>query len=237
MAAPAFGATDVAGLGADWEPIDSTGNLAKTNATAEGGNGDDIAETAHNAIESGTARYHYIGAETGFIAALLAASALPGMLVATDTLIVLGAAVDYSPCAKGERPILSLTLQDGPTAAPATPFWYTSALTLPTYVSANIIVPQAILAGTAAGAEMINAQWSLEIQHGRSLNKNGEYLAGQGYGGRETLTLTSKGIWTSITSTGWSQTAGPSTKLLTKSNQGYVDVTYTFTRKVAQVTA
>jgi hypothetical protein len=237
MAAPVFGATDVAGLGADWEPIDSTGNLAATNATAEGGNGDDIAETAHNTIHSGTARYHYTGAEVGFVAALVAADALPGQLVATDTLMVMGVAIDYSPCARGELPIVTLTLQDGPTADPATPFWYTTDLTLPTYVAANIIVPQAILAATLGDAEVVNAQWSLEMQHGRSLDKDGEYLAGQGYAGRENLTLTTKGVPTSITSTGWSQTAGPSTKLATRQNQGYTDQTYTFTRLKARATA
>ena len=236
MAAPVFGATDVLGLGADWEPIDSTGSLAKTNATAEGGDGDDMAETAHNSIESGTARYHYIGAETGFQAALTADACRPGQLVATDTLMVLGVAVDYSPCAKGERPIVTFTVQDGPTAAPATPFWYTTDLTLPTYVGANIIVPQALLTATLGSAEVVNAQWSLEMQHGRSLDKDGEYLAGQGFGGRENLTLTTKGIPTSITSTGWSQTAGPSTKLPTKTNQGYTDQTYTFTRKKTRAT-
>ena len=240
MAAPVFGATDVLGLGADWEPIDSSGSLSRTNAEAPGANGDIIAETAHNATETGTARYHYVDAttpEAGFIAALLAAGALPGKLVATNTLMVLGVAIDYSPCAKGELPIVTFTVTDGPTAAPATPFWYTSALTLPTFRAANLTVPQTILANTPGSAEVINAQWDITMPHGRSLNKSGEYLAGEGYGARETLSLTWKGIPTSITSTGWIQTAGPSTKLPTKTNTGYPDELYTFTRKVARVTA
>jgi len=240
MAAPTFGATDVLALGADWEPIDSTGSLSRTNATAEGGNGDDVAETAHNPIEGGTARYHYIGAATDFVlavtGALTVASARPGQLVATATLIVLGVAIDYSPCAKGELPIITFTVQDGPTAAPATPFWYTTTLTLPTYAAANIIVPQALLTATLGSAEIINAQWDLTMSHGRSLDKDGAYLAGQGFSGRENLTLTIKGIPTSITSTGWSGTAAPSTKLPTKSNQGYSDQVYTFTRLVARST-
>lgn len=236
MAAPTLGATDVLGLGAGWEPIDSTGSLSRTNATAEGGNGDDVAETPYNAIEGGTARYHYTGAETGFIAALLAATCLPGHLVATDTLIVKTVAIDYSPCAKGELPIVTFTVEDGPTAAPATPFWYTSALTLPTYVAANIIIPQALLTATLGSAEIVNAQWDLTAGKGRSLDKDGAYLAGESFGGRENLTLACKGVPTSITSTGWSETAAPSTKLPTKSNQGYVDVTYTFTRKVTRST-
>ena len=75
------------------------------------------------------------------------------------------------------------------------------------------------------------------MPHGRSLNKSGEYLAGEGYGARETLVLTWKGIPTSITSTGWIGTNAPSPKLPTKINTGYPDQVYTFTRKVARVTA
>jgi len=238
MSAPTFGAADSLALGTGWEPIETDGSLQQTNATAAGAKGDDIAETTHNPIQSGPVKYHYTGVETGFIAALLAAGALPGKLVATNTLQILTVGLDYSPCAKGELPIVTFQVHNGPTSAPTTPFWYTSALTLPTYTGgANIIVPQAILTATLGSAEIVNVAWELTCAAGRSLGKTGNYLAGQAFGGRENLTLTLKGIATSFTSTGWSQTAGPSTLLPKDSNVGYVDQVYSFTRKVAQVTS
>jgi len=233
MALPATGATDVLDLGADWEPQNSGGALAQTPLRAGGANGDFSAEAAITPIESGTADYIYVGAETGFIAALLAAEALPGFLVATDTLFIKGVAIDYSPCARSERPLIKFTVEDGPTSAPAAPYYYTSALTLPTYVAASPVVP-ALLTVTAGDAECINSQWSLTCQLGRSLTKAGAFLAGQGYQGEETLALTFKGVPTSITSTGWLQTAGIATKLANTANTDYPDHAYAFARKVTR---
>lgn len=237
MAAPVFGVTDVLGLGADWEPQSNSPTLNTTRATAAGGNGDIVAENGHNDIESGTASYIYVGAETGFIAALLAAAALPGQLADSDTLLITGVAIDYSPCAAGKRPLVTFTYRDGPTAAPATPYWYTSDLTLPTYVAANLAVPT-LLTVTAGDAECQNCQWSLQAQFGEDLDKDGDYLAGACYGGEESVNLTFVGLPTSITSTGWIQTAGPGTNTgANASNTGYGTNAYTFIRKVTRATA
>ena len=128
MAAPARGTTDVLSLGADWEPITTEGALTAKLVEAGGANGDIIAEDVHDTVEAGNAKYEYIGAETGFIAALDAVTAWPGRLLATDTLLLGSVAIDFSPCAAGKRPIVTFgDLRDGPTSEPATPFWYKTA--------------------------------------------------------------------------------------------------------------
>jgi hypothetical protein len=232
MAAPAFGATDILSLGADWEPQTSDGAKAPTIVRAGGKDGDILAETSHYPIQSGTATYIYIGAETGFVAAL--ASAWPGKLVASDTLIITNVAIDYGPCAQGKRPLVTFSFRDGPTEDSPTPFWYVTALTLPTYTAANVVVPQAILAATAGDAECINAQWSLGMELGVDLDKDGAFLASQGYQGIENLTLTWKGTPTSITSTGWLTQTEAASAIANTSNTDYPDHTYTFTRKVTR---
>jgi hypothetical protein len=235
MAAPAFGAVDVGTLGADWEVQNTDGAKAPTIVRANGGNGDIIAETSHYPIQSGTITAIYVGAETGFIAAL--GSFWPGKLIASDTLIVLGNAIDYGPCAQGKRPLVTFTVRDGPTSAPATPFWYVTDLVLPTYVAANVIVPQALLTATLGSAEVTNAQWSLAMQLGADLTAAGAFLASQGYEGIETLTLTCKGIPTSITSSGWLTQTEPAAAIANSSNSDYPDHVYTFTRKVTRSVA
>jgi len=234
MSAPVFGALDVLGLGSDWEPQGSTPSNAPTHAEATGSDGDVIAEKAHRNMETGTAQYIYIGAETGFIAAL--ASAWPGKLVDTDTLQITTVAIDYAPCAAGQRPMVTFTYRDGPTDDPPTPFWYATDLTLPTYVAANVDVPT-ILTVTAGDAEVQTASWQLDCQVGEDLDKDGEYLASQAYKGQEQISLQFVGTPTSITSTGWIQTAGPGVNTgETKVNTGYGTAPYTFVRKVTRST-
>ena len=236
MSAPAFGVTDILSLGADWEPQSSSPTNAATHAEATGSDGDVVAETTHRNKETGTVSYIYIGAETDVITAVVAANALPGQLV-NSAYFITGLGVDYSPCASGQRPMITFTYQDGPTAAPATPFWYTSDLTLPTYVAANVDVPT-ILSVTAGDAEVQTCQWEVNCQYGEDLDKDGEFLAGQAYKGQEQLTLQFVGTPTSITSTGWQQTGGPGANGgETKSNTGYGTSSYTFVRAVTRATS
>jgi hypothetical protein len=234
MAAPAFGAVDVGSLGADWEVQNTEGAKAPTIVRASGGNGDIIAETSHLPVMSGTIQAIYIGEETGFIAAL--ASLWPGKLIASDTLIIMEVAIDYGPCAQGKRPMVTFTVRDGPTAAPPTPFWYKTDLVLPTFTDANVTVPQAILTATLGSAEVTNAQWSLVMQLGVDTDKDGAFLTSQGYEGIENLSLTCKGIPTSITSTGWLIPTEPASAIANTSNSDYPDHAYTFTRKVTRST-
>lgn len=232
MTAPAFGATDILSLGADWEPQSSDGAKASTIARAGGADGDIIAEKQHNSIQSGTASYIYVGAETGFIGAL--ASFWPGKLVASNTLQITNVAIDYSPCAQGQRPKVTFSFRDGPTADPATPFWYVTDLVLPTYTAANVIVPQSVLTATLGDAEITNVQWSLGCEVGQDNDKDGDYLASQAYQGNETIALTTKGIPTSITSTGWLIPSEAAALVPNTSNSDYPDHTYQFQRKVTR---
>ena len=207
MAAPVFGVTDVLVLGTGWEPQGSSATSSPTRATASGNDGDVVASTTHNEIESGTATYIYTGILTDFPSAIAAASADVGDVVDTDTLLITGYAIDYSPCAAGKRPTIAFSYRDGPDAASAT---YVSSLTteLPTYVATTPVVPD-LLTVTGGDSETTNAQYALAAQFGEDLDKDGEYLAGETYNGEETISMSFVGDPDSITSTGWDQTGGP----------------------------
>ena len=234
MSAPTFGVIDKLALGSDWEPQNISPASAGTRVKVNGPDGDQVASNVHNTVESGTASYIYVGAETDFAAAFAADSCDVGDLMASNTLLITGIAIDFSPCAAGKRPVVNFTWRDGPTAAPATPFVYLTTLTLPTYVAANVIVPE-ILTMTVGDAELQNSQWALQMQYGDDLDKVGEYLAGQGFDGEETLALTIVGTPTSITSTGWDQTSGPgATTGEQASNTGYGQTAYAYARGVTR---
>lgn len=233
MAAPVFGALDVLALGTGWEPQGSSATLAGTRATASGNDGDVVASTVHNDVESGTATYIYTGVETNFPAAIAAASADVGDVVDTNTLLITGYAIDYSPCAAGKRPTITFSYRDGPTTARAT---YVSSLSaeLPTYTASTPVVPD-LLTVTAGDAETTNSQYALAAQFAEDLDKDGEYLAGEMYNGEESISMTFVGNPTSITSTGWDQTAGPGTNTDgDKSNTAYDSVTYTYVKSVTR---
>jgi hypothetical protein len=233
MTAPAFGATDVLGLGSNWEAQNSSLSSAGSRVTASGDDGDIVASKVHNVIESGTATYIYIGEETNFPAAFAADSCDVGDVVATATMLITGISIDYSPCASGKRPLVTFTVRSGPTSAGAT---YVSALgaALPTYVVATPIVPS-ILTITAGDAEVQSSSFELTAQFGEDLDKDGEFLAGNAYGGEETITLSIVGVPTSITSTGYDQTGGPGATLGgEKSNTDYDKSTYTYVKKITR---
>ena len=233
MAAPVFGVTDVLALSTGWEPQGASASSAGTRATAGGNDGDIVASTVHNVVENGTATYIYTGIETNFPAAIAAASADVGDVVNTNTLLISGYSIDYSPCASGQRPTITFSFRDGPTAAVAT---YISSFTteLPTYVATTPVVPD-ILTLTAGDAETTNAQYGISAQFGENLDKDGEYLAGENYAGEETLSLTFVGDPTSITSTGWDITSAPgSTVGGDKSNTDYTTNTYSYVKAVTR---
>lgn len=236
MSAPVFGAIDDLDLGAGWEPQGGDPADNSTRATTNGPDGDIVAENQHNTIEGGSTNYIYTGAETGFAAALLAATAQPGRLVDTNTLFILSVGIDYSPCAEGKRPLVTFNWRDGPTAAPATPFWYASTIVLPTYVVANVEIPE-LLTITGGDAELQSADWSLACLLGDDLDKDGDFLAGQGYQGVEIINMQFVGTPTSITSTGWIETSAPGSNAgEVKENTGYGTSSYSFTRKVTRST-
>ena len=234
MSAPVFAAVDSAALGAGWEVQDVQGSIAPTHVEESGANGDTIAETSHNPMDTGTVKAIYTGAETNFVTAF--ASLWPGKLIATNTILVMSLGIDFAPCASGKRPMVTISGRGNPPAAPTAPYWYATALTLPTYVAAALIVPT-ILTVTAGDAECQSASWELSMQVGDDLGRTGGWLAGAGYEGQETITLQTVGKFTSVTSSGWIQNAGPSALLPNSTNAGYNKETYTFIRKVSRVTA
>ena len=238
MTAPAFGVTDILALGANWEAQGNSPSSAGTRVAVGGPDGDVAAENVHNEIESGTATYIYIGADTNFPAAFATDSCDVGDLVDTNTLEVTGIAIDYSPCASGKRPMCTFSYRDGRTAAHATPFIYASALTtaLPTYAVLNVVVPE-ILSATLGDAEIQTSAWSLEMQLGEDLDKDGDYLTSQGYGGEETVNQTFVGTPTSIVSTGWQITSAPGANTGEQlNNTGYGTAEYAYVRGVTRTT-
>jgi hypothetical protein len=233
MSAPSFGGIDtILSLGADWEPQVSSGATNREIKRAGSSNGDFSAETSHNPIQSGQQSFIYIGAETAFAAALTAANCWPGQLL-NDNLLITSLGIDYGPCAQGEAPLVTFNFRDGPTAAPATPFWYLSALVLPTYRAANLVIPT-LLTVTAGSAECVQCQWAIGCQFGQSTNKSGNYLSGNAYQGEETISLGFVGLPTSITSTGWLISAEASALIANTSNADYPQTPYNFTRKVTR---
>lgn len=232
MAAPVFGAADNLSLGADWEPQGSDGGVSQDRATASGNDGDIVAEEDYHAVNSGSTRYIYIGEETAFVAAIEAASAWPGMVL--NSLMITGIGIDYAPCAQGKRPVVAFQHRDGPSASTRS---YKSATVLPTYVTGAVSVPT-ILTATAGDAECTNAQWGIAAQFGEDLDKDGAFLAGDCYGGEESLALTWVGIPTSVTSTGWTKTADISTTCPIRSNTGYNEGgTMNFVKKITNTPA
>jgi len=231
MGAPVFGVLDVLALGADWEPQGNSPTSAGTRATAGGDDGDIVAETVHNTIESGTVSYIYIGTETDFATAIAAASADVGDVVDTASLLITGWSIDYSPCAAGKRPVITFTYRDGPTEASAT---YITTETCPTYVTGTPIVPP-ILTVTAGDAEIQTSSIALAAQFGEDLDKDGEYLAGATYGGELTISHQWVGTPTSITSTGYQQTSGPGANTGEQaSGTAYGTASYTFVKGVTR---
>jgi hypothetical protein len=223
MAAPAFGATDVLSLGADWEPQGYDEATAQARATAAGNEGDIIAESAYNSVKSGTARYIYIGAETTYGAALTGADAHPGKYLSTAAVVVTGVEVDYSPVASGQREVCTFTYRAGPSADCLV---YTVALA--TLATKPTAVPDLVTNSDSANSECTSARYSIQAQFGESLDKDGAFLAGTTYGGEETLTLEYVGTPTLVT-TGWIATSDGDAK----SNTGYNTTPVTLVRKIA----
>ena len=229
---PTFGAADILALGADWTAQDSSDAYAYQRAIATGSNGDTIGETSYGAIRTGSNKFIYVGAETDFVAAINAGP-FPGSiqtLIAPATLavMILSVNVDYSGCAKGERPQVTFSFRDGPTAASRVyhasgigPVLSHTAPVLPTYVSAAPVVPSIFTFAGKGTAEVTNASYMIKCDHGQSNNASGNYLAGDNSNGEETVTLAWVGNPAVPTPTGWILTAKPG--LGNRTNTGYGD--------------
>lgn len=229
MAAPSFGAS--AALGADWEIQSADSSLSPTRVTASGDDGDHVASTTHHPVESATIQAIYVGADTAFATAF--ATLWPGKLLLTNTVLCMGLAIDYAPCAAGKRPMVTFTLRTPVVTLPTTPYWYATTLVLPTYVAANLIVPP-ILTAVAGDAEIQSCGWSLQCQLGEDLDRAGAFLAGACYAGEEAIDHSWVGVPTSITSTGWDVTTDAPVIVPNASNTDYNVTSYQFVRRVTR---
>ena len=222
MSAPVFGGIDVLNLG--YEVQSSSPGTAPTRATATGSDGDQIASNTHYDKITGTITY--------IIDVATFAGPWPGQIANTDY-IILGVAIDYSPCAAGKRPLVTFTYQNG--SAATTPFSYQSVLTLPLYggvTPANVDVPE-LLTVTGGSSEIQTANWGLTCQIGEDLDKDGELLALQCYNGEETVSMQFVGTPTSITAVGWDLVATPAPGENT-TNTGYGTSSYNYVRGVTR---
>jgi len=223
----AFGATGVLGLGEDWELQSTSPTVNRTRAEATGDEGDVIAATEHNAITGGSETYVYIGAETAFVAAIEAGSAWCGNVM-QSLYVITSIAIDYSPCASGQRPKVTFTYRDGPTSDCRI---YKTDVVLPTYVASSPSVPS-LLSVTAGDAECQSSSFSLSCEFGFDLDDGGDYLAGETYKGMESITLNFVGTPTSVTSTGYTSTDSGAT-----TNTAYPTTSFTYVKGVAHYVA
>jgi hypothetical protein len=210
MSAPSRAATDVLGLGSNWEPRGGSSATSRDRATAAGNAGQIVAESTANVMIAKTHRYVYKGSEATYQAAITAASAHVGNYLSTPAVTVTGWKVDYGPCAQGEREEVEFTTQNGMTAdcdifIPSTA---SVAASLPTKQEQNG-VPD-IFANGDGDSECVSATYEISGTLGRTLDKDGAALSNVGnvYGVDQTVSLGFRGIPT-LTTTGWSVTAEP----------------------------
>lgn len=218
----AFGQTDVLSLGADWEPQSDSGAQSATRATATDGKGTIIAENTHGEVSTRTAVYIYIGAETDIAAAIDAADANPGQVV--NSLLLLSVSVGYADCKSGKLPKVSFEYTDQRTTASRI---FKPSVTLPSYAAGNPEVPT-ILTATLGDALMDDCAYRIGCQIDPDIDKDGDVIGGETFGGEESLDLASTGVIQSITSTGWQQTSIGAPSAL--SNTGYPKATYSFVK-------
>jgi hypothetical protein len=220
-----FGQTDVLNLGSDWEPQSDSGAQSLTRATATDGKGTIVAENTHGAVSTRTAVYIYTGAETDIKDAIDAADANPGQAV--NSLLILSVSVGYADCKSGKLPKVSFEYTDQRTTDSRV---FKPTVTLPSYAAGDPEVPT-ILTATLGDAVMDDCSYRIGCQIDPDIDKDGDVIGGETFGGEESLDLSLTGVPTSITSTGWKTTSigAPSAE----SNTAYPKSAYSFVKGVA----
>ena len=220
-----FGQADVLTLGADWEPQTDSGQKSKTRATATNGKGTIVAEKTHGAVSTRTAVYIYKGAETDLVDAIDAADANPGQAV--NSLLVLGVSVGYGDCKSGKLPKVSFEYTDQRTTDSQV---FKPTVTLPSYTAGSPEVPT-ILTATLGDALPDDCTYRIGCQIDPDLDKDGDVLGGETFGGEESLDISFTGTPPSITSTGWSDTSEGAPA--STGNTAYPKASYSFVKGVA----
>lgn len=220
-----FGQTDVLSLGEDWEPQTDSGASSATRATATNGKGTIIAENTHGGVSTRTAVYIYIGAEVDLVDAIEAASANPGQALASQ--IITSVSVGYADCKGGKLPKVSFEYTDQRTTDSRI---FKPSVTLPSYAAGDPEVPT-ILTATLGDAVLDDCTYRISCQIDPDLNKDGDVIGGETFGGEEAIDLAMTGTPTSITSTGWQNTSigAPSAT----GNTAYPKSAYSFVKGVA----
>jgi hypothetical protein len=224
-----FGQTDVLALGAGWVPQSDSGAQSATRVTATNGKGTIIAENTHGAVSTRTAVYIYDGAETDIADAIDAAGANPGQAV--NSLLILSVSVGYADCKSGKLPKVSFEYTNQRTTDSRI---FKPSVTLPSYAAGNPEVPT-ILTATLGDALMDDCTYRISCQIDPDMDKDGDVLGGETFGGEEALDLASTGVISSITSTGWQQTSIGAPSAL--GNTAYPKAAYSFVKGVAPYVA
>lgn len=191
-------------LGEDWEYQGTDGGTnSYGHAEAEGNNGDVIAENTHSGHETFNETYIYNGDATDYgtatTGALDASDALPGKYQTTANAVILAVAIDYSPCAKGQRERVTFECSRGMTADGAV---YKPSLTTALKTKQENDGVPALFSNSATGSKCIDAKYRLECQEGRDVGADGTYLCGSNYKGQEQVNAKYKGK-PALTTTGW----------------------------------
>jgi hypothetical protein len=218
--APVFGITGflATDLGADWEPQSGDKTTALTHAEAVGNDGDVVAEKGHDSHDMGSETYVYIGSASDYgtatTGALDAAGALPGKFLTTAAVTITSVTIDYGPCASGQRETVTFNYSEGLAADSAV--YKPSLTTVLATKQENAGVP-ALFTNANTDSKCQTASYTIECQEGRTLDKDGEYLAGSTYKGQESVSATYVGV-PALTTTDWIVTSlGGGAK----SNTGY----------------
>lgn len=223
MSAPTHAATDILGLGADWEPQNTTKATNHERSVATKANGDQLSSTTHGTNITITVPYIYIGAETTVAAALDADGCNVGEK--PGDYIITGISIDFAPCGEGKKPVFNFSARGEFTAASNV---FKPSVSMAMNPSA---VPD-ILANGDADSECTSAVYSIQAGFGTDKNKTGVIIPGGSYGGEETLQLQYYGAPT-LTDTGWDLTAEDSNN----SNQEYSTTGYTYAKGVDRYVA
>lgn len=197
MSAGTHGATDILGLGADWEAQDTNLATTRDRISSPAANGDESASTTFGEQIEVAVPYIYVGAETDLGAALDAALSAVGVNVGqlAGTYLITGISVDLSPLAEGKRAMISFVVVNGFAAASAV---YKPSVTISLVVGS---IPD-ILTNSDADSELTSEKYAIAASHGTDRDADGEIIRGSTYGGSETLELEFYGVPTLVT-TGW----------------------------------
>lgn len=217
IAVGGIAATDVFALGGDFEPQTSGSDLQLTRAALPGGNGDEVASALHDSKTVISQTYKYKAASGDITVADLYIGKVSGGYH------IDGFQVAYS---NTDWPTVTVTGHNHTANAHEDDglVWIKPSLTLP----AGFGCPE-LFTNAGAASSCVSANYTLSATHKDVMGKDGNHLAGDNYGGLETVTATYYGV-PSLTTTGWDVTSTNSTD----SNADFDQTAISATRKITR---